>query len=193
MYQVVGRLRSRAFRILWLLEELDQPYQLIDAAPHSDAAYAVNPSGKIPALKDGDQLLTDSVAIMTYLTDKHGALTHAAGTALRAQQDALTLRLLDEVEAPLWMWERMVRIYPENRQVPEAVDTLKWEITRNLPRLADSLQGPFLMGDQMVMTDILATSLLRWVQADGIDLTDPRLTGYLDRMLSRPAFKRAAA
>ena len=73
MYTVIGGTKSRAFRVMWMLEELSQPYALNPAAPRSEEARKYNPSGKIPAIVDGDEVLTDSLAIMTYLADKHGA------------------------------------------------------------------------------------------------------------------------
>jgi glutathione S-transferase len=63
MYKVIGTVKSRAFRVMWMLEELGQSYDLVAAAPRSDEAKQYNPTGKVPALLDSDDLLTDSVAI----------------------------------------------------------------------------------------------------------------------------------
>ncbi|MDP5349379.1 MAG: glutathione S-transferase, partial [Paracoccaceae bacterium] len=67
MYEVIGGTQSRAFRVMWMLEELEQPYKHIAAKPHSPEALAANPSGKIPARRDGDACIVDSTAILTYL------------------------------------------------------------------------------------------------------------------------------
>uniref|UniRef100_UPI003563C790 glutathione S-transferase N-terminal domain-containing protein n=1 Tax=Shimia sp. TaxID=1954381 RepID=UPI003563C790 len=83
MYDVIGSRSSRALRVMWALEELEQPYQVIKAAPRSAEVLALNPSGKVPVLKDGPHVITDSTAILTYLADKHGALTFPAGTVER--------------------------------------------------------------------------------------------------------------
>ena len=99
MYTLYGTTRSRAFRVMWTLEELGQPYEMVAAAPRSPEILAVNPSGKVPALDVDGTILTDSVAIMSYLADKHGGLTHPAGTLERAQQDALLHRLNDEFDS----------------------------------------------------------------------------------------------
>ena len=72
MYTVIGHPQSRALRVIWALEELGQPYELVKAMPRSEEILKYNPLGKIPALIDGEDVLTDSVAIMTYLADKHG-------------------------------------------------------------------------------------------------------------------------
>jgi putative NADH-flavin reductase len=50
MYTVIGSPRSRAMRVLWMLEELEQPYELIPAAPRDEAVRAYNPAGKVPVL-----------------------------------------------------------------------------------------------------------------------------------------------
>ncbi len=65
MYKLIGTRASRAFRVLWLLEELGEPYAHIPAAPGSDDIRALNPSGKIPARLVDDTVVTDSVATMT--------------------------------------------------------------------------------------------------------------------------------
>ena len=83
MYTVVGAPMTRSFRVLWALEELGQPYELIPALPQSPEILEVTDSGKVPALIEGDAVLTDSTAIITYLADKHGSLTAPAGTLAR--------------------------------------------------------------------------------------------------------------
>ena len=60
MYTVIGSVKSRAFRVMWMLEELGQSYDLISVGPGSEEARKYNPSGKIPALVDGEDVLTDS-------------------------------------------------------------------------------------------------------------------------------------
>ena len=89
MYEVIGNTQSRAFRVLWMLEELGQSYEHSPEKPHSEMVSSLNPSGKIPILKDDGEVLTDSTAIITYLADKHKALTHPCGTVARARQDGL--------------------------------------------------------------------------------------------------------
>ncbi|MGJ8556525.1 MAG: glutathione S-transferase family protein, partial [Sulfitobacter geojensis] len=149
MYTVVGATKSRAFRVMWMLEELGENYTQIDAGPRSPEAKEYNPTGKIPALLDGDEVLTDSVAIMTYLGDKHGKLTAPAGTIARARQDAMTFWLIDEFDAILWAAAKHSFVFPEEQRVPEVKDSLKAEFTRAADLLARRLQGPFLLGDQM--------------------------------------------
>ena len=130
MYTVIGGTKTRAFRVMWMLEELGQPYDLNPAAPRSDEARKYNPSGKIPALVDGDEVLTDSVAVMTYLADKHGALTAPAGTPARARQDAMTFWLIDEFDA-------VKEIATKARAEQEALSLRVEQLEQALPKLND--------------------------------------------------------
>ena len=84
MLKVYGSAKSRAFRVLWMLEEVGEPYEHVDAAPHSAEIVARNPSGKVPVLEVEGTALTDSTAILTWLADRHGKLTFPAGTLERA-------------------------------------------------------------------------------------------------------------
>ncbi len=191
MYTVVGTAKSRAARVLWMLEELGQPYTQIAAAPQSADARAHNPAGKVPVLIDGSATITDSTAILTYLADKHGAFTAPAGTLARAKQDSLTHFLLDEFDALLWTAARHSFVLPEDMRLPAIKTSLKWEYARSLTRLAAHLQRPYLMGDQMTVPDIIAAHCLNWGLSAKFPEPDSRLTDYLTRMRARPAFARA--
>lgn len=193
MYKVIGATKSRAFRVMWMLEELGQEYVQIDAGPRSDEAKKYNPSGKIPALLDGDDVLTDSVAIMTYLGDKHGLLTAKAGTPERARQDALTFWLIDEFDAVLWAAAKHSFVFPEELRVPAIKDSLKAEFTRSSTLLAERLDGPYLVGDQMTHADILACHCINWSIGAGFPRIDDRLAQWASTMRDRPAFKAAQA
>ena len=117
MYQVVGGVQSRAFRVMWTLEELGQDYDHIECKPHSPEAMAANPSGKIPALRVDDDVLTDSTAILTYLADKHGALNSfvlpeerrvpEVKDSLRWEFARNARRLASRLEGPFLMGETM--------------------------------------------------------------------------------------
>ncbi|WIY26978.1 glutathione S-transferase family protein [Parasedimentitalea psychrophila] len=193
MYKLYGSVKSRAFRVLWMLEEIGEPYQLIEAAPHHPDVLALNTSGKIPVLVDGDAVITDSTAIITYLADKHGKLTHAAGTIKRAHQDSLTQMVLDEFDSVLWTAARHSFILPEDRRVPQVKDSLKWEFERNLERLGKSFDGPFLQGDSFTIADITATHCLNWALVAGFPVSDTTMRAYAKEMREREAFKRALA
>ncbi len=193
MYTVVGSAKSRAFRVTWMLEEMGEEYTHIPAGPRTPEAMEYNPSGKIPALVDGDDVLTDSVAIMTYLGDKHGKLTAPAGTPARARQDAMTFWLIDEFDAILWAAAKHSFVFPKDKRVPEIKDSLKAEFMRAADLLADRLEGPFLMGDQMTHADILAVHCINWSIGANFPRVNDKLGTWAKSLRERDAFKAAQA
>ena len=192
MYQIVGNTSTRAGRVIWMLEELGLPFDHIPAKPRSEAAFAANPTGKVPVLIVDGQAITDSTAILHYLADKHGRLTYPAGTLDRARQDSLTQFLLDEFDACLWTAARHSFVLPPEQRVPAIKATLKWEFQRSQKVLVQRMgDGPFVMGDRMTVPDILLAECLGWAEEAKFPICEPGLKDYLARMQERPAFKRA--
>ena len=140
-----------------------------------------------------DWALTDSSAILTYLADRHGKLTHPAGTIERARQDALTHCVLDELDAVLWTAARHGFVLPEDRRVPAVKDSLKWEFTRNVNRLAERFEGPFAMGETMTIADIVLTHCLNWAYNARFTIESEALLSYAKAMRGRDAFRRVMA
>ena len=191
MYQAIGYALTRAFRMYWALEELGVEYEYINHKPASAEMKAVNPSGKVPALKVGDVLLTDSCAIMTYLADKHGGLTYAAGTLERARQDAFLHQINDEIDALLWTAARHSFVLPADKRVPDVKDSLKWEFARNLDRITDQISGPFLMGDTLTIADLLLVHCGGWAISAKFPMENAAFKEYSKSIRSRAGFVRA--
>ena len=177
-----------------MLEELGQPYDRIAAGPRAPEVLAHNPSGKVPVLLCEGNALTDSVAILQFLADRHGALTFPAGSLDRARQDGLTQFICDEMDALLWMAGRHSFVLPEEHRLPAIKDSLRWEFGRSLDRLAAHLgDGPFLMGDTMTVPDILAVHCLGWAVNAKFPPPQGALDDYMRRLRARPAYARATA
>ena len=193
MLQVFGRVKSRTFRVVWLLEELKTPYELIEVAPRSEEARKVYKNAKIPFILDNKNLISDSVAILTYLSDKHKNFTETPGSTVRAKQDAFTFRILDEFEALLWVAAKHTYIFPTEKKVPEIINILKWEFTRNQEKLVDEFSiENFLCGEKFLVPDILLVHCLVWAKSMDFPICD-RLIKYLDKLSCRPAYQKAFA
>ncbi|SFM05836.1 glutathione S-transferase family protein [Shimia aestuarii] len=190
MYEVIGNIASRAFRVMWMLEELGQPYEFSPEKPHSERVRSLNPSGKIPILKDGDAVISDSTAILTYLADKHGALTYPAGTVERAQQDSLTHQILDEIDAVLWTAARHSFVLPEDKRVSDVKPSLMWEYSRNVANIMARAKGPYLMGDMMTIPDIILTHCGGWALSAKFPTDNAEFKTYLKNARARPAFQK---
>ena len=194
MYKLIGTRSTRAFRVMWMLEELEAPYEVVHAAPQSDGVVAFNPSGKVPVLIDNGTPITDSTAIIQYLADRHGKLTHPAGTLERARQDSLTQFLLDEYDSVLWTAARHTFVLPEELRISGIKDTLRWEFQRSQDILKQRVgNGPFLMGEMFTVPDIILAHCLSWGLAARFPIKECWLGNYLDVIRERPAYKRAEA
>ncbi|WP_299887720.1 glutathione S-transferase family protein [uncultured Ruegeria sp.] len=192
MYKVYGSIPSRASRILWMLEEIGQPYEHVKAGPRDPQITALNLSGKIPVLVDGDAVISDSSAIMTYLADKHGALTYPAGSLERAAQDSVFFTMLDELDAVLWIAARHTFVLPEDKRAPQVSETAMWEFDRNLQRLEKQFKGPFLLGEKMTIADILLVHCMSWARGARFSLNSDVLNAYSKEMRNRPGYLKLA-
>ncbi len=193
MYTLIGTPKTRGFRVLWMLEELGQPYKLDACGPRSDEISAVNPSGKVPALKVGEEIIIDSVAICQYLADKHGQHTFKAGTIERAKQDSFTCFALDEVDSILWTNARHSFILPEDLRVDAVKATCKWEFDRSMGFLEERLgDNDYVMGDTFTVPDLILGHCAGWVMnTPGWELPGGKLGAYFERVRSRDGFKKA--
>lgn len=194
MLKLFGNKKSRAFRVLWALEEMQLEYEYSPSLPRSDEVRAMNPSGKIPCFMDGDDVILDSVAIIQYLADKHGKLTYPAGTIERARQDSFTQFANDEMDGTLWTAARNSFILPEEKRVPAIKPTLRWEYLQSMKTLAERLgERQYLMGDTFTVPDIIAAHCGTWAHTAGFDSGQPVIEAYIERATARPAYKRAFA
>lgn len=190
-YTVIGPLRTRTFRVLWMLEELGVPYRHEAHMPRSDAVRALNPAGKVPVLVADGVPLTDSAAIIQFLADRHGRLTMPAGTIERARQDGFTQFLLDEFDALLWTAARHSFILPEHLRHGAIKDTLRWEFRNAEAELARRLgRGPYLMGEAFTVPDIILTHCCNWARVARFPIEEPTIRDYLDRTRARPAYRQ---
>lgn len=193
MYRLYGQMTSRAFRVMWALEEMGLDYELIDAGPQSDTVRAVSAPGKIPALEVDGIVLTDSVAILTFLADRHQALAFPAGSTQRGLQDGWTERVNDECDALLWTAARHGWILPAEHRVAAVIPALKWEFGRNMNRLARDFKGPFLMGDTFTIADIVLGHCIGWATLAEFPIESEALRDYGKAMRARDAYKAARA
>ncbi|WP_092641981.1 glutathione S-transferase family protein [Jannaschia faecimaris] len=193
MYKLIGTTKTRAMRPLWLLEELELPYELISAGPRSPEAMAASPRGKVPVLETDEGHIFDSVAQMTYLADKHGGFTHRAGTFLRGKQDALTNTINETFDAVLWAYAKHSLILPEEHRVEAVKPSLMWQFTRYSEVMGEILgDRPFLMGDEPVVPDILLAHCCGWALGRKFEV-DATVRKHMNTMRARPAFRRASA
>ena len=193
MYTVLGSTKNRTLRVIWTLEELGVTYNQVVGDPGSAEVKALNPTGKVPALIVESEVFPDSIAIMTFLSDHHSALTFPAGSVERLRMDGHIQFLLEEFDSLLWVAAKNSFINPVEQRAPEVKPVLKWEFQRSLVRLEERLQGEFLMGSTFTIADILAAHCLNWAFNAKFPLASEELKAYTKRCCNRDAYKRAVA
>ncbi len=193
MMEVIGAKESRAFRVLWMLEELDAKYCHRPAKPHSPYVLEHNPTGKIPVLVTDEEgeALTESVAILQYLADRNGRFSFPISDRRRAIQDGWTHRILDEIDACIWTAAKHSFVLPEDRRVSDIKNTLRWEFARSIKRIAMDLDNStYVMGDEMTVPDFILGHCLMWAKRARFDYNEPSIVAYFERLRARPAFRR---
>lgn len=194
MYKLIGSPKTRALRVMWMFEELGVDYEMITASPRSAEITALNPSGKVPALLVGDEVILDSSAIIQYLADTHGKFTFPTGTIERARQDSFLHFANDELDATCWMLAKHTFVLPEELRIKDVLNGCKWDWDRAMTSLEIRLgDNQYVMGDQFTVPDLIIGHVAGWAKAVGFNWPDNKLSEYFERVRARPAFKRAWA
>jgi glutathione S-transferase len=202
---------SRSQRVLWLMEELDIPYEVrhYQRNPKTLLAppelRAVHPLGKSPVITDGDATVAESGAILEYLVERHGGgrLAPVAGTP-----DALRYRYFMHYAEGSAMPPLLLKLVFDQieRRAPWPIRPFAKAIagrTRNsfvLPQIRqhlDFLEGElatreWFAGSEFTAADIQMSFPLEAASArGGLDAGRPRLMDWLARIHARPAYQRA--
>jgi glutathione S-transferase len=186
--------------VLWTLRELDVEFDLVTVnaakGEHRQPAFlAMNPAGKLPVLVDGDFVLTESVAIVLYLAEKHPD-KRLVPTELRerAEFNRWLLFTVTELEQPLWRIARHTAIYPPEKRVAADIPIARQDFLDMAAVLEQHMDGrEFIVGDRVSVADFVAAYTLDMATvarspANEPKLLDnlPRLRDYMERMYKRP-------
>lgn len=194
MYKVIGSLKTRAFRVAWLLHELGEPFELDPTPPRNPKLADINPSLKVPILNDGGEHIIDSVAICQYLADKHGKFTAKAGTIARAHQDSFTQFAVDDVELSLWVAAKHEFALPEEYRVPDVKRACQFDFNRAMKALSVRLgDRPYVRGAEFSVPDLLLGHCAMWAAAIKWSVPEGNVTDYFARIHARPAYLKTRA
>ena len=187
--------QSRGRIAHWMMEEVGEPYETVwmaFGAPLQSAEYrAINPMAKVPALRDGDVVVTEAPAICAYLADRYPdkGLAPPGGSAARAAY----FRWMFFSAGPL---EMAVTARALGWQVPEGRSAMVGfgSYARTLDSLETALRpGPHVCGEQFTAADVVLGSALGWGLMFGTIEKRPPFDDYVARLQQRPAFQRANA
>jgi glutathione S-transferase len=198
-----GRMSGNSARSVFALYESGAQFtpRLLDTRSGENriADYlAVNPMGKIPALVDGSFRLWESNAINWYVAEKHPAAGLLPATA---EGRAAVLRWLFFQAAhvtpacgPIFFaTNRRMQEFWKNTGNAQAAEAARKELARWLPVLEGALAGREWLEGAFSLADVAYTPHLWLIVEGGFDLAPyPAVRGWLDRLLARPAWRKAA-
>lgn len=194
MYTLIGSPKNRAFRVVWMMEELGLDYETVPVGPQAPELKAVNPGGKSPVLKDGEEVVIDSAAIIQYLADKHGKFTFKAGTIDRAKQDSFLHFALDDIDGILWTAAKHGFIFPEELRAKGVKEACQFDLAKALSVLETRLgDNEYVMGDNLTVPDIIIGHCAGWVENAKFDWPEGKLSEYIARLRAREGFQKAHA
>jgi glutathione S-transferase len=185
--------KTRASRILWMLEEMGEPFEvetvdLYRPETKSVEFLAASPMGKVPAIADGPVKIADSAAIALYLADRYPA-------------SALAPAIDDPLRGSYLYW---MTFTPGVIEPAMAEKFNNWEVNRGPSGWGDYdlmmevlekglAQGPWVLGDRFSAADVMVGSAVRFMKLFGNLPEKPVLARYLDRCLARPGYASALA
>lgn len=186
--------QTRSCVVLTLLEELGAPYELhvlnMKAGEQRQPAYlAVNPLGKVPAIRHGDAVVTEQVAISLYLADlfPQAGLAPAIGSPLRGPYLRWMVYYAACFEPALIDRNAKREPAPVTQSPYGDFDTMYATI------LAQIAKGPYLLGEAISAADILWGMALNWATMFKLAPENAVAADYIKRITSRPSFVKVAA
>src|SRR5690349_526389 len=184
---------SRAAGVVWALEEVGEPYELIwtdlrKGEHKSGKVAALNPMGKIPLLVAGDAVVSEAAAIDLCLADRYalGRLAPALDDSRRGTYLRWSLFAPSVIEpgsmAKLQKWEFRA-------------SNAGWgDYEAMMTAIDHAVEGrEYLLGDMFSMADVIFGGTLRFMLRFKMMTASPAVQAYVDRLAARPAFQRADA
>ena len=197
--RIYGVARTRAFRALWMAQELGLAYQHLpieigDAGARTPEFLALNPNGRLPVIDDDGFVLFESLAITLYLAKKHSYGKIYPGT-LEGEAKAWqwSFWAIAEVDRAVNIWSlHAVRLPPAERDAALREEALK--VLTGPFKVLDAAvsKQAYLLGDDFTVADLNVAAVISRAIDMELDAV-PHLKSWLVRCLDRPAARAALA
>jgi glutathione S-transferase len=187
--------QSRSSVALWMLEETGQPYDLkllrLSAGDNLKPDYlAINPMGKVPALKHGDTVITELAAICTYLADEFP--DKKLNVPIGSPKRGAYLKWL--FFGPGCLESAMVDRAAPRKDAADRKMLGYGDFDTTMNVLARAVEkGPWLMGDQFTAADVVIGASIRWGMIFKLVPERKEFVDYAARIAMRPAVQRTEA
>ena len=197
--RIYGVTRTRAFRALWIAEELQLAYEHVpveigEAGARGPEFLALNPNGRLPIIVDGEFVLPESLAITLYLAKKYALGTlYPAALEDEARLWQWSFWAVAEVDRGVNIWSlHAIRLPPDERDAALRNEALE---VRAAPfKVLDTAvsPNPYLLGPDFTVADLNVAAVIN--RTVDMDLSPwPHLKDWLMRCLERPAARKALA
>lgn len=196
-----GATTSRTLRAHWALAELDLLYERRPIRPRTGETKTeeftrLTARQKIPVLQDGDLILTESAAIVVYLSDRYGNEANRlvpADLCERAVCLEWNFFVISELDAAslyvIRRHESLKHIYGHAPVANEAAAEYFGAQMRSVDRVLNDGRN-FITGDRFTSADILLSTCLSWATSYAVPISETA-KAYNQRLLARPAYLRA--
>jgi glutathione S-transferase len=184
---------SRSAVTRWMLEEIGEPYDihfmsLSKGDNRAPEFLSLNPMGKVPVLRHGDTVISESGAICTYLADEfpRAKLNVPMGDPRRGVYLKWLFFGPSCIEPAM-----MDRAFPRKEEARRAAlgygdfDTVMDVVAKAVSK------GPYILGEQFTAADVVIGSGLRFGMMFKLLPERPEFTAYTGRLAQRPALQRA--
>ena len=189
--------RSRSTRVLWLLEEIGEPFDLTvmpREAKQTSEYLALHPLGRSPVLETDDGPVFESAALILHIADLHpeAGLIAPLGAYGRALQYQWCFFGMTEIESALMDIAR--QLWKDGDPIDEVVDRAKARFVKSTDVVARALEErEYLVDDEFSVADIVVGSVLAFTRTGQLTELPDDVHDYVDRLEARPARQRAVA
>lgn len=186
--------RSRAERVLWALREFDYPYKIIRLDPFkgetkSEEFVKLNPSGKVPVLLQGEDVYTESLAIMEYLNDlseNFKLIPSEPGKAFNYRK--IVHYGLTEIEPYLWLAEQAGHLKALYSWPDGTYEGAMTQLRENIKLVWQWVgAGRYIAAAEFTLADIYFYHLITWAGLHNVEYSSD-VSEYLKLLRNRPAF-----
>ncbi len=188
---------TRAFRVIWVCEELSVPYEIVPVNFAADYRAtpewrAMNPVGKVPVMTEGEMVMFESCAMMQYVLDRHGG-----GRLQPTTDDATYAHYLQ------WCWfaeatfaRPLGEIVNHRREFKPELDDVVAEMKSRATACVGALDAavadrPYLLGGTLSAADLSICYTMRGYRRMVTEELPANVKAYFDRVTALPSYERA--
>ncbi len=197
MIKIFGSPQSSSGRCYWCLEEVGANYEaqaisFKDKEHKSESFLKINPNGKVPALIDGDLVLSESMAINFYLAEKYKPELLGNSIEDKAKVRQWSFWAIADLQPPIINIFIQKNFVPDEHRDQSSIEKSEKKLPPMLESLNQQLKGNnFLVGNKFSLADLNVNSVVSICIPINYDLSEYKnVVKWLETISQRPAFQK---